>query len=71
MYFNSQQQQRKIRKTTIIWKLNFTSGWAYIRGGLITGIFFCLQVDGPITGGGLLAGGGGLISGGIITEILR
>ena len=30
---------------------------AYIRGGLITGCIFCLQVDAPITGG-LISGGG-------------
>ena len=29
-----------------------------ISGGLITGCIFCLQVDGPIAGGG-----GGLVSG--------
>ena len=44
-----------------------TSRRAYIRGGgggLIAGIsFFCLQVDGPITGGGLQVEGGGLITG--------
>ena len=36
---------------------------AYIQGGL-TGIFFCLQVDGLITGGRV-------ISRGLITRILR
>ena len=61
MYFKLQQQQRKIRKTTITWKLNLTSGWAmtvraYIQGGLYPEYLFCLQVDGPITGRG---GGGG------------
>ena len=34
--------------------------------GLITRCIFCFQVDGPITGGG-----GGLISGWLITDILR
>ena len=33
-------------------------------GGLITGCIFCFQLDGPITGGGL-------ISAGLITGILR
>ena len=27
-----------------------------ISGGLITGCIFCFQVDGPITGGGVITG---------------
>ena len=37
-------------------------------GVLITGLFFCLQVDGPITRGLITGGGGGV---GLITGILR
>ena len=64
----------KKNKKTAIKKFNFTGGWACNREGLypvalVSGIFFCLLVDGPaITGGGLQAGGGG---GGLITGILR
>ena len=51
-----------------------TGGWAYSQEGLYPdgwptvtpGIFFCLKVDGPITGGGgwpVSGGGGELITG--------
>ena len=43
-------------------------GRTFIQGGLVTGcMFFCLPIDGPITGGeGLQVGGGAYIPGGLV-----
>ena len=32
------------------WAYNWGEGLSYIRAGLYLGVFFCLQVDWPITG---------------------
>ena len=60
MYFNSQQQQGKTRKNSKnMESLTSQMDGPIIDRAYIQDIFFCLQVDGPITGGVISAAGGG------------